>query len=90
MIYNFGLVFTVVAGLTSPMTSVIMAEGLKVYDPKGTQEEINDAMKRLLIMIVVSAVILWTAAGLSFGLMQSASERLAFELRQKYLVSLLR
>jgi ABC-type multidrug transport system fused ATPase/permease subunit len=89
LLYFIGVVMTVIGGVASPMVSVVMGEAIKVYNPEGTQESITTAMHNLLIMIAVSAFVIWVGSYFSYAFMQHASEKLAFELRQKYLLSLL-
>lgn len=90
LVYRFGFFFTVIAGIASPFISLIMGYGIQVYDPQGTDESIKSAMYDLMIMAAVVATVLWISAGLSYALMQHGAEKLAFELRAKYLVALLR
>lgn len=86
----FGVLFSVLAGFVSPLIAIVMGELIAVYDPRSTPDEINDGIIYLVKMIAIISSTLWVFSYIQYAFMQHASEKLAFQLRTRYLNALMR
>lgn len=85
-----GVGFSLLAGLVGPFVAIVIGEGVAVFNPRYTVDEMQEAIKSLLATVAIVGICLWAFAYASFGFMQQAAENLAFELRHKYLLALMR
>jgi ABC-type multidrug transport system fused ATPase/permease subunit len=86
----FGVLFSVCSGAAAPWFSIIMGRCVAIYNPNSTALEMNDAIIEMVKIVAIVASILWACGYAQYAFMQHAAEKLAFELRQKYLSSLMR
>lgn len=86
----FGVLFSVLAGLVAPTVSIVMGELIAIYDPRSTPDEINNGIEFLIKVICAISLTLWVFSYVQYAFMQHAAEKLAFELRFRYLNSLMR
>jgi ABC-type multidrug transport system fused ATPase/permease subunit len=85
-----GVICAAISGLVSPSIAVILGTVLETYSPDVSQEEIAAQMIDLLQIMSVIAVILWVSGYLQYSLLQHMAEKISFDLRGRYLASLLK
>lgn len=85
-----GVVFSLLAGLATPLISIVMGRAIAIYDPLSTPEEISDGIIYLIKMICIIATIIWVTSYLQYALMQHVAEVLASDLRTLYLQALMK
>jgi len=85
-----GIFSAVIAGGFSPSIAIVFGEIVAIFDPNNDPEEIEDGIKKLFTMIGFLCAIQWVFGYLQFACLQSAAERLSFDLRSLYLSALLK
>ena len=76
------------AGLGYPSIALVMGSITKTFDPQ-SKDSISDVMLELLQNIMIIAFSLWALGYLYYALFQQIAERIAYDLRGKYLRALL-
>ena len=87
----FGVLAAFIGGCTLPLYSLVLGYIAYIYDPDPeiTAEERSEAMRKFLIITFGSALGQLVLGYLQYSCLQSAAERLAFNLRGRYLDALM-
>lgn len=80
----------IAGGASAPVMSLVFGKLIDIFDPRKTDKEVSKAFAELFWYILVIALVLWIAGYFQYAFMQHMAERLSFDLRSRYLRSLLR
>jgi ABC-type multidrug transport system fused ATPase/permease subunit len=86
----FGVFFLITAGCVAPLVSLVMGEAITIYDPRATDQEIHEGIIYLIKMISIISTTVWAFSYIQYAFMQHNAESLAFDLKERYLASLMR
>ena len=90
LICGLGVFFSVAAGCVSPLVSLVMGQAISIYDPRATDQEVYSGIIYLIKMISIISLTLWAFSYVQYAFMQHNAESLAFDLKERYLSSLMR
>ena len=68
-----GFIFSIVSGAIMPLMSIIMGEGLRVYDPHATPEQIHESLINLLIFAAILIAATWITCYLGYAFTKVAA-----------------
>jgi ATP-binding cassette subfamily B (MDR/TAP) protein 1 len=88
-IVAFGFILAVTGGAVAPVMSLVFGKLIDIFDPRKTDAEISAAFLELFWYILGISIILWTAGYFQYAFMQHMAEKLSFDLRSRYLRSLM-
>jgi ABC-type bacteriocin/lantibiotic exporter with double-glycine peptidase domain len=77
------------SGLGYPSLAIIMGSITNTFDPN-SENSIKQTMLDLLKNIMIVAALLWILGYMQYALFQQIAERIAYDLRGKYLRALLK
>lgn len=85
-----GLFFSVAAGIVTPTIGIVYGKVTQLFDPLLTVQERHDMLTGFIGSIVAIVGLTFVCSWLGYAFMQISAERVSFQLRAKYLASLMR
>ena len=81
---------SLIGGAVLPSFAIVLGRVITVYDKQATTEERETEIAELVKWEVAFVFILWFFGYFQYAFLQHMAERLSFDLRTKYLLSLMR
>ena len=80
----------ILGGVAAPLIALIFGELIEIFSPYSSEEEVNEAFRKLAMWIGIISAILGFTGYFQYAFLQHMAERLSFDLRSRYLRALLR
>lgn len=85
-----GVLSAIIGGASAPSIALVFGEIVAIFDPNNSSEEVEEGIIKLFKLIGILSAVLWVFGYLQYACLQSAAERLSFDLRTLYLKQLLK
>lgn len=85
----FGFILALAGGAIAPVMALVFGKLIDIFDPRKTDAEVSAAFLILFWYILALSLILWIAGYFQYAFMQHMAEKLSFDLRSRYLRSLM-
>lgn len=89
LIASIGVLFSIIAGLLSPAFAIVMGNGISIFDPTSSEEEVREKVQWLIEVVAILSSAIWATSYAQYAFMQHAAEKLSYDLREKYLRALM-
>ena len=86
----FGIVCYMISGALSPIYAIAIGEVFEIFDPNVEVENRDELMARFTYWVGVLCLLMMIFNSLSYGILQSQAEKVSFELRSRYLETLMK
>lgn len=85
-----GISLSIFAGLIAPSAAIVSGDAIESYNPANSITSMQDKILELGKLVVVVTACLWTFSYVQYAFMQHVAEGVAFNLRTKYLMALMK
>jgi len=85
-----GVLMAILSGAVLPAIAIVVTNVIDAFDPQKTDEQMNEIIVSTLWIVLVFGSVLWVGGYFQYAFLQHMAEKLSFELRTRYLHSLMR
>ena len=85
-----GLVFSLLAGLVLPTYALVLRTVIAAFDPELPTDDKAETIREFIWGVVVICIATYITNYVGYACMQISAERLSFQLRARYLASLMK